>query len=213
MADPGWDNYKSEIERLYIHENMTRDEVVDFMATKHSWSQPRDDQWIARRVAKRKREDNKDSEVFVDGVQIHPAKISRSSYRKGFLTEYSRRGPSPSTPEGYVVATPTSPGIHVLWKSPLPSVQFMRFIQPITSNAFFKFANYPTPRSVSLIPNPSHNVIAISESTTSILMKQLNTIIPWNKLRHPSDMHSASRLSAALQILVPENELGEHENL
>lgn len=37
MADPGWDNYKSEIERLYIHENMTRDEVVDFMATKHSW--------------------------------------------------------------------------------------------------------------------------------------------------------------------------------
>ncbi|CAG8932834.1 unnamed protein product [Penicillium salamii] len=202
MADPGWDNYKSEIERLRAQYSR---KFKEWGLRKQS--QPRDDQWIARRVAKRKREDNKESEVFVDGVQIHPAKISRSSYRKGFLTEYSRRGPSPGTPEGYVVATPTSPGIHVLWRVPLPWVQLMRFIQPIKSN------DYSTSRSVSLIPSSSHNVIAISESTTSMLMEQLSTIIPWNKLRHPSNMHSASRLSAALQILVPENEPGEHETL
>jgi hypothetical protein len=61
-------------------------------------SHKRDDQWIARRVEKRKRENNKKSEVFVNGVQIHPAKIARSSYRKGFLTEYSRRGKAHLSP-------------------------------------------------------------------------------------------------------------------
>ncbi|CAG8057753.1 unnamed protein product [Penicillium salamii] len=225
MADPEWDDYKTEIERLYIHENKTRDEVVDVMATEHSWkrsraqysrkfkewglrkqSQPRNDHWISRRVEKRKREANKESEVFVNGVQIHPAKISRSSYRKGFLTEYSRRGPSPSTPEGYVVATPTSPEIHVSWNIPLPWMQFMRLFQPSQGN------DHSAPRSVSSPTlNSSQNVIAVSKNTTPVLIEQLSTIIPWSKLQHAPNMHSASRISATLQILMPENEPGEHD--
>lgn len=38
MAEPGWDLYKPEIERLYIHENKTRDEVMSFMVTAFSWN-------------------------------------------------------------------------------------------------------------------------------------------------------------------------------
>jgi hypothetical protein len=38
MAGPGWDFYKAEIERLYIYENKTREEVMSFMATEHFWN-------------------------------------------------------------------------------------------------------------------------------------------------------------------------------
>lgn len=37
MADPGWNFHKAEIERLYVQENHTRDEVMNYMATNHSW--------------------------------------------------------------------------------------------------------------------------------------------------------------------------------
>lgn len=108
-------------------------------------STPREDQWIARRVEKRKRE-NKESDVFVNGIWIDPVKIARSSYRKGYLTEYSRRGkfhsstssereaestlgPSPSTPEGHVVATPPESCIQMSWTDPLPWTRFMHIFQ------------------------------------------------------------------------------------
>lgn len=37
MADAEWNLHKAEIERLYVHENMTRDEVMEYMAANHSW--------------------------------------------------------------------------------------------------------------------------------------------------------------------------------
>ncbi|KAJ5387341.1 ankyrin [Penicillium cosmopolitanum] len=225
MADPGWDLYKSEIERLYIHENKTRDEVMSFMATEYSWnksgavyskkfkewglrkhSQPRDDQWISRKVDKRKRENEKESEVFINGVQIHPAKIARSSYRKGFMSEYSRRGLSPSTPEGYVVATPVSPGLQISWNNPLPWIRFMRLLQPLQNDD----ASLSSSASLAF---KSHNGYEVVKGMDFELMQHLSKIVSWNKLQHSPNMHSASRTSAALSILMPENEPGQHDIL
>ncbi|KAJ5730116.1 ankyrin [Penicillium malachiteum] len=202
---PSWDVYKSEIERLYIHENKTREEVMGFMTTKYCWNK-RDDQWIAWQVGKRERED-KESEVFVNGIQIHPAKIAKSRYRKGFLTEYSRYGPSPSTPEGYVVATPAPPGIHVLWtrSDSLPWIRFTRLFELSQNNDI-------SPSSPAFLTlNSSHNSVAARVNFG--LMQHLSTIVPWNKLQYSPNMYSASRTSAALSILMPENEPGQHETL
>ena len=37
MANQTWDIYKSEIERLYIHENQKLEDVMSYMETQHSW--------------------------------------------------------------------------------------------------------------------------------------------------------------------------------
>lgn len=37
MVKPGWDAYKAVIIRLYIDEDKSREEVVNFMATEYSW--------------------------------------------------------------------------------------------------------------------------------------------------------------------------------
>lgn len=42
-------------------------------------------------------------------------------------------------------------------------------------------------------------------------MQYLGEIVPWRKLKSPKDLHSASRTSAALSILMPESEQGEHD--
>ncbi|KAJ5364693.1 ankyrin [Penicillium cataractarum] len=198
MVNPGWDLYKSEIERLYIHENKTRAEVMRLMATKYSWNK-------TKRIDKRKREDDKDSEVFVNGLQIHPTKIARSSYRNGFLTEYSRRGPSPSTPEGHVVATPTSAGIRIFYSNFLPWIRFTRLFQPSEDDD-----NSP---SSELALNSSRNGKAVARGMNFELMQHLSTLIPWTKLQHRLNMHSSSRTSAALSILMPEKEPGQHDIL
>lgn len=56
---------------------------------KHSES--RDDEWISKRVAKRKR-DGKESEVFIDGLQLHPQKITKAKYGKGFVSTVLQYG-------------------------------------------------------------------------------------------------------------------------
>lgn len=37
MTSQQWDLYKSEIERLYIHESKTLAEVMSYMAVQYSW--------------------------------------------------------------------------------------------------------------------------------------------------------------------------------
>ncbi|KAJ5640408.1 ankyrin [Penicillium herquei] len=225
MDNPGWDVYKSEIERLYVHENKTREEVRTFMATEYSWkkslaqysrmfnqwgfrkhSDPRDDQFIAWKVGKRKRE-GKESEVFINGIQIHPAKITKSSYRKGFLAEHSRYSSAPSTPEGYVVATPAPPGIRISWSDSLPWMQFIRFIKPSQNHDVSPSS--PGFRALNL----SRNDNTVATSINFRLMQRLSTIVPWNKLQHSPNTYSSSRTSAALSILMPEHEPGQHEAL
>lgn len=62
----------------------------------HGWglrkrSQQIDHAWISKRVAKRKR-NGKESEVFVDGIQIPPAKILKSKYREGYVPMILQHG-------------------------------------------------------------------------------------------------------------------------
>ncbi|GKZ27378.1 hypothetical protein AbraCBS73388_004485 [Aspergillus brasiliensis] len=49
-----------------------------------------DGRFIGRRIDKRKRESNKDSEVFIDGIQQPLQKVRRERYRKAFLSTVDR---------------------------------------------------------------------------------------------------------------------------
>ncbi|KAJ5898519.1 hypothetical protein N7504_008807 [Penicillium tannophilum] len=224
MTSQQWDLYKSEIERLYIHESKTLAEVMSYMAVQYSWhkskaqytrklhgwglrkrSQQIDHAWISKRVAKRKR-NGKESEVFVDGVQIPPAKITKSKYREGYVPMILQHAPSPKSPEGYLVTTPQSPGMYVSWNSSFPWLRFINFLQSPQDQ------NVSSP-PLSLFVDSSRHGNAITKGANFELMQRLSSIIPWTKLQNPPNIHSGSRTSATLSILMPEMEQGQHDIL
>ncbi|GKZ36279.1 hypothetical protein AbraIFM66950_007280 [Aspergillus brasiliensis] len=223
MASQQWDLYRSEIERLYLYENRSLEDVMSYMETQHSWrkskasytrqlkkwgfrkhSESRDDEWISKRVAKRKR-DGKESEVFIDGLQLHPNKIAKAKYGKGFVSTVSQYAPSPKTPEGYLVTTPQTTGMCLSWDRSLPWLRFESFLDPPTEQA-------PYSPSSSLFVDSSRpgNVI---KGASFELMQHLSSIVPWTNLKHLGNTYSGSRASAALSILMPEMEQGQLDRL
>ncbi|BCS03655.1 uncharacterized protein AKAW2_70533S [Aspergillus luchuensis] len=223
MANQKWDRYMSEIERLYIHENQTLEDVMSYMETQHSWkkskasytrqlnkwgfrkhSESRDDEWILKRVAKRKR-NGKESEVFIDGIQLHPKKIAKAKYGKGFVSTISQYAPSPKTPEGYLVTTPQTTGMCLSWSSSLPWLRFMSFLDPPTEKA-------PSLPSSSLFVDSTRSG-NVTKDASFELMRCLNSLVPWNKHKHLGNIYSGSRTLAALSILMPETEQGQLDGL
>ncbi|GLA21778.1 hypothetical protein AnigIFM62618_001334 [Aspergillus niger] len=240
MANQQWDTYKSEIERLYIHENRKLEDVMSYMETQHSWkkrqahftrlpniaadqkfskasytrhmnkwgfrkhSESRNDEWISKRVAKRKR-DGKESEVFIDGLQLHPKKITKAKYGKGFVSTIAQYAPSPKTPEGYLVTTPQTTGMCLSWGSSLPWLRFKSFIDPPKEQAHFSPSS-----SLFVDSSRSGNV---TKGASLELMQRLSSIVPWTKLKHLENIYSGSRTSAALSILMPEMEQGQLDGL
>jgi hypothetical protein len=105
--------------------------------------------FIGRRTEKRKLHQGKDSEVYINGVQLPPQKLKRVKYREAFTTSeavfsggkiYSDsldytvanacQAPSPDTPEGVIVCTPATPGVHLDWNPTLPWLRFARILRP-----------------------------------------------------------------------------------
>ncbi|GKZ61170.1 hypothetical protein AnigIFM49718_007876, partial [Aspergillus niger] len=260
MANQQWDTYKSEIERLYTHENRKLEDVMSYMETQHSWkkrqahftmfpnivadqkfskasytrqikkwgfrkhSESRNDEWISKRVAKRKR-DGKESEVFIDGLQLHPKKVAKAKYGKGFVSTIAQFAPSPKTPEGYLVTTPQTTGMCLSWDSSLPWLRFKSFIDPPTEQGEMRSTHTRTSLDVNIIkfsapPSPSSSLFVDSSRSGNVtkgasfeLMQRLSSIVPWTKLKHLENIYSGSRTSAALSILMPEMEQGQLDRL
>ncbi|PYH35583.1 ankyrin [Aspergillus neoniger CBS 115656] len=219
MANQKWDLYKGEIERLYIHEDQKLEDVMSFMETQHfkasytrqlnKWgfrkhSESRNDEWILKRVAKRKRS-GKESEVFIDGIQLHPKKITKAKYGKGFVSTISQYAPSPKTPEGYLVTTPQATGMCLSWDRSLPWLRFVSFLNPPTEQA-------PSSPSSSLFVDSTRSG-NVTKDASFELMRCLNSLVPWNKHKHLGNIYSGSRTSAALSILMPETEQGQLDGL
>ncbi|OJJ70060.1 hypothetical protein ASPBRDRAFT_56797 [Aspergillus brasiliensis CBS 101740] len=236
MADSDWAPFRAEIERLYAHENQTLTEVMNYLTTKHDfhrtksqyerqlrrWGlrkyQARQTDWrfIGRRIDKRKRESNKDSEVFVDGIQQPLQKVRRERYRKAFLSTVDRvveekraKGaiaPSPATPEGIVVCTAAAPGASFVWSPSPPWLRFLTQLQPGQDqdrSALSPMLSEASPRSPDLLRH----------SVKLKLTKRLCSIVPWERLNSHSGIQSISRTAAALDILMPEIHTGQNEYL
>ncbi|KAJ5741118.1 hypothetical protein N7493_000990 [Penicillium malachiteum] len=224
MADHDWAPFQEEIRRLYILEDKPLPEVMDYMASKYSlhksqqqyrrqftkWGLRKiapsaDWPWIERRVEKRKRgKEGKESEVHIDGEQARPKKVANSKYREGYNTSSFLGAESPNTPDGVVVFTPATPGMHISWNGSLPWLQFIELLRPSQGS------DAPSPSSSLVIVSPP-GTKAISNKVNLQLMERLSSIIPWKKLQNPPNIHSSSRSSAALSILMPEEYDGQHD--
>ncbi|KAK4867631.1 hypothetical protein LT330_001141 [Penicillium expansum] len=228
MAESDFEPFKPEIERLYIYENKTLREVMDYMASKYSFSKSlgqyarqlrkwgfakghiKADEWnwIGNKMNKRKLNDNKRSEFHIGGKEVHVSKLKKAKYRDAYVSTIARFSiaPSPKTPEGFSVCTPASPGMHLIWNSgSLPWQRFIKLVLPIENE------EAPSPASSLTIRSPGAD--ALSTTVNHELMHRLSKIIPWNKLSYPPNIHSSSRTSAALSILMPEEFPGQHDTL
>ncbi|CAG8129866.1 unnamed protein product [Penicillium olsonii] len=68
-----------------------------------------------------------------------------------------------------------------------------------------------SPSALSLTLDSPHKEVAIVKDMNLRLMKCLGSIIPWNINRHSPILSSASRTSAALSVILPANEPGQHD--
>ncbi|OQD86547.1 hypothetical protein PENANT_c007G00022 [Penicillium antarcticum] len=228
MTDPNFEPFKLEIERLYIHENKILSEVMEYMESKYSfvkssgqysrqlkkWGiskqniKAKEWEWIGNKENKRKLHENKESEFYMGGNQVHVPQVKKAKYRDAYCSSIARfsTAPSPNTPEGFFVCTPASPGMHLLWNGSLPWLRFIKLLHSSQNE------EAPSPSSSLTIKTP-HGADALSRSVNHQLMSRLSTLIPWNKLTHPPNLHSSSRTSTALSILMPEEYEGQHDAL
>ncbi|KAJ6124029.1 hypothetical protein N7471_011346 [Penicillium samsonianum] len=226
MAESDFEPYKLEIERLYIHENKSLPEVMDYMVSKYSFAKSpgqysrqlkkwgfvkghikaKEWNWIGNKTNKRKLNDKK-SEFHIGGKEIPVPKLKKAKYRDAYVSTIAKfsTAPSPKTPEGFFVCTPTSPGMDLMWKRPLPWLRFIKIVRSMENEV-------PSPSSSLPICSP-RDADALSSTVNHELMERLSTIIPWDKLSHPANIHSSSRTSAALSILMPEEFPGHHDAL
>ncbi|CAG7940457.1 unnamed protein product [Penicillium salamii] len=224
MAEPEFEPFKLEIERLYVHENNTLAHVKEYMESKYSlvkstsqysrqlkkWGfakghiKAAEWNWIGDKMNKRKLNEDKESEFHIGGNQVDIPKVKKAKYREAYSSSIARFGPSPNTPEGLLVCTPTSPGMHLIWNGATP---WLRFVKLLNDN---QNGEASSPSSSLTIRTP-RDFDALSRTVNHELMHRLSTIIPWDKLNHPPNIHSSSRTSAALSILMPEEFAGQHD--
>ncbi|KAJ5780025.1 hypothetical protein N7457_005185 [Penicillium paradoxum] len=143
-----WEPYKATIERIYIHEGKTQRELGRIMTTAHGFRKTKaqyekaferwgfkkykmtSEKWkfIKHRMEKRKRENGKESEVYINGVRCPPRKVRYEIGRHAFESTMEKftSVPSPKTPEGVIVCSPEPTTWQPRWPSNLPWFYFSR---------------------------------------------------------------------------------------
>lgn len=127
-AEMVWGPFKATLRTLYLEKDLSMTEVIHEMATNHQFIATKSqyelqfkkwgfrknrtaDEWdiVARKLAGRKRK-HKESEVFLNGNLINPKKLRKETLRHRSMStamEILPPGPSPPTPEGFIIRTPS----------------------------------------------------------------------------------------------------------
>ncbi|KAL2783401.1 ankyrin repeat-containing domain protein [Aspergillus keveii] len=228
MDDSVWESYKPELHRLYIRQSLKLSEVIDYMTAKYAFEATKgqyikyfsrwgfqknqhisasDGVFIGRRIEKRKRQFDKESEVHIHGKEYAARKVQKAPYGKAYVSAVDGLrvpgAPSPDTPEGIVVCTPASPGMRLNFNKSLPWLRFSRLLQP------GRVEDLPSPTARLAVSSPQHP-LAVRYTMDRELLARLNSIVPWDRLSAPADVASTSRTATGLSILMPEECEGQH---
>ncbi|GAB1315418.1 hypothetical protein MFIFM68171_05628 [Madurella fahalii] len=223
MASARWEPHRTEILRLFVSEGKSLKEVIaileqtrGFHASKAQYERKlrewgirknrmRNRDWflIAQRIARR-REQNKDSEVYIDGVQCPPSKVRKETARHGFVPTidkfrpHTADAPSPKTPEGIIICSPGLSSWHIEWDGDAPWLQFLRSIRLLGDQA----------QLVSTAPWLSAG--ATSPWLTQDLVRGICDVLERNNTGILQTMQSSSRIAAVLCAIMPEEREGQH---
>ncbi|KAL4967865.1 ankyrin repeat-containing domain protein [Aspergillus stella-maris] len=221
MDESVWDTYKPELYRLYIRDDKTLVQVMEYMSNMYSFDETKSHylkhfaRWgfqknekislsngvfIGRRIQKRKQMFDKESEVHIKGVEYSPPKVRKLLYNKAYVSTIDglslSGAPSPATPEGIVVCTPATPGMRLQWDLSLPWLRFSKLFRPEQDEG------PPSPASALAINSP-RPADALSLAMNLTVLDQLRFVVPWNRLCHPPNVNSTSRTATLLSILMP----------
>ncbi|KAJ0416235.1 ankyrin repeat-containing domain protein [Aspergillus carlsbadensis] len=236
MATMEWEEHKVEIQHLYLEEDMKLLELMQHMTenrgfkkTKSQYERqlkkwkfqkkeylPRGFDWdfVGKRVEKRKRLQGKESELFVNGELYPPEKLRKALYgKKAFVSKtHNFSGiPSPKTPEGIELRTPSSLITHsfaetwltnprLTWNESLPWLRFQGSCNGVKINYLSHAA-----KSL-LLQRISHQ----SHTEKTELIRHLRMVVPCSNLGYND---ANSQINASLTILMPEEHEGQHQAL
>ncbi|MCJ1280611.1 hypothetical protein MMC21_008440 [Puttea exsequens] len=245
--DSVWETFRDTIRTLYLVEGHSLEEVISEMTTKYLFTASKTqfelhfkkwdfrknltkDEWITLtdKIKKRKRDD-KESEVCVYQLPMDPKKVKKAISRYGSTSTMHFQAPSPRTPEGITIRTPlpapatlppgrTSPS-HVVstpMRADYPtalvnSLPFMQFKSVVNIEAQLEISK----KSANLGPaaNP-HASSPGSDSATSVAKSadfQASIVDHFQKGADGEDLSNS--FSQNLKALVPENVSSSHANL
>ncbi|KAJ5157785.1 ankyrin repeat-containing domain protein [Penicillium canariense] len=142
-----WEAQKAEIERLYLTEGRTLNDVMHIMEASHGFYRgkgqytsklkqwgfkkykagPEKWKYIKKKIEER-RQQKKESAVYIDRILQEPKKVKYEIGRQAFQSTFERfcSAPSPKTPEGVLVCTPRESTLQTRWPSDLPWFRFSR---------------------------------------------------------------------------------------
>ncbi|KAK5996208.1 putative ankyrin repeat protein [Cladobotryum mycophilum] len=228
MASLPWEKHKSEIRQLFIAEDKPLSEVIECMKTRYQFSSSKSQyekklkewgirkrrmgkvEWtfLSQRIGKRKRDQGKDSEVYIDGDLYPPAKVRKETARQGFITTIEKyNAPSPKTPQGIVVCTPPALFEHFYQRDEqIPWLRFSKLMNTHLNKVFVRASAeqfLPVPSTVSsrsLPAFPSRN-----------LTGSLDMIVHGSFISPVNDAQSNSRIATILDVFMPEEYPGQHK--
>ncbi|KAL2850240.1 ankyrin repeat-containing domain protein [Aspergillus pseudoustus] len=242
MASMEWEKHKAEIEHLYLKVNMTLSDLMQHMSqnkglkkTKSQYERqlkkwgmqkkrylPRDVDWgfIGKRVEKRKRLLGKDSELLIEGDPYPPQKLRKALYgSRAFVSTADKEkangvAPSPKTPEGIVVRTPSYFNTLSITENWAAKLQFS-WNESMPWLRFSKLLRFSQDQGGSMLSRPAHPLPLESIGERSDIEKtEWAKSLGWVVPRHrPGNMDIGSRISATLGILMPEEYEGQHHAL
>ncbi|KAL3454222.1 ankyrin [Aspergillus insuetus] len=224
MADTEWEPLKSELERLYVREGKALREVKDEMARKgfvksnssrefKKWNfrkyQRRlgAEEWdfIGKSIYKRKQRFGRDSEVYINGTKYSAKRLKKEAYGKAFVRTYDKfeiaNGKSHYTRSSRCAAS--TAGMYVTWNESLPWLRFSKLLQQGEHQGLPSFP-------VSLRAPPRREIDGLFYHINRKVLQRLSSILPWDQLALPPNVHSNLRIAAGLSILMPEEFDGSH---
>ncbi|OOQ88199.1 hypothetical protein PEBR_14255 [Penicillium brasilianum] len=180
MDDSAWEAHRPEIERLYLKEKITLDELVKIMCVEYKFKktpneyQSRFRKWnVRKRYGKQiwiyidgqlKKRKGRETDVFIDGELQMPCRVRREIGRQAFQSTIDRihSAPSPDTPPGVVVCSPRPKTESLALTTKLPWKEF---------SCEYPFHLYPGQysRSRAIVPSDSHSDSHHAESRSEML--------------------------------------------
>ncbi|KAL3477062.1 hypothetical protein BJX99DRAFT_270011 [Aspergillus californicus] len=237
MTDSEWERFKSEIERLYIQEKWTLENVMEHMKVERGFVRskgqyerqfkkwklgknqtlPRPEAWkfIGRRIEKRKRVSNKESVVLIDDEEVQPHKIQRAQYWTAYVktSERSYISSSSESPENVMIYTPVSSpqiAVHTMQMMREPwstSLPWLQFSR-LLDQAIGQGTDHMTIGFIAMLIDIWD--VGRLESLSREVLVRLRSVIPWQRLAHPRSIASVSVLAAGLSAVMPERFSDEH---
>ncbi|KAH8690778.1 ankyrin repeat-containing domain protein [Talaromyces proteolyticus] len=231
MGQSDWDAHRAEIERIYLRERKSLNELRQFMESTYGFRKTKYQyeaqfkQWgfkkyrmgaenwkyVKRQIEKRTN-DGKQSDVFIDGTLRSPKTVQMEIRRQGFQTAIEKYSTEPSPPGtiGVVVCSPGPSALQLLWPPNLPWFIFskaaLRSIERNCSSWHSAVNATMSNQTFSPTQKRGRAVQLINSGVTN----GLSSLLAGKAVDYLRTTQCSLRVAAILSSIMPEEHQGEN---